>query len=145
MQENIVKKIDDSYRVLIPVEIRDKLNLTKGQEVELSINKNKHIVIKPRSIKVEEEIKTEDDLLEEEPVVIPSKEERISSKIIDKKKPKAEVCYKCGATLEEGNRLRLNGRKICKSCTDNLKKDLLYRIYLNNKEKASKEVLEDLD
>ena len=37
MQENVIKKIDDSYRVLIPMEIREKLGIHKQQELEISI------------------------------------------------------------------------------------------------------------
>ena len=106
MQESIIKKIDDHYRIIIPMEIREKLGIHKQQELEISINKNKQIVIKP--IIEPENIKVEEKILKEEPIVIPPLEERISSKILDKDRPKSETCYKCGSPLEEGNRLKLN-------------------------------------
>ena len=44
----ILRKIDDSYRILIPQEIRQVLNLTKHQEVELTVDEdNNRIILTP--------------------------------------------------------------------------------------------------
>ena len=44
----ILRKIDDSYRILIPQEIRQLFNLTKQQEVELTIDEdNNRIILTP--------------------------------------------------------------------------------------------------
>lgn len=44
------KKIDDYYRVLIPKEFRDQLNLTKGDPIKLTCEDNKIILTKIENV-----------------------------------------------------------------------------------------------
>lgn len=44
MAENIVKKIDEHRRILIPQELRDKIGIKKNSEIELEVEDNKIII-----------------------------------------------------------------------------------------------------
>lgn len=78
----------------------------------------------------------------EEVVKIPSTEERISSKIINKDKPKHELCPQCGGDLESDTKLKINGKRVCKACVANLKRDLIYEI---NRAQRLKDMKKDFE
>ena len=96
----ITKKVDDTYRLLIPKEIRDIMGVHKGTKVDLSITEDNDMLV---SI-----VKDIDIIKDDEEVVIPSLKDRIASKLVDYTVDKTEKCYKCGSVLEPGNRLKLN-------------------------------------
>lgn len=171
----ILRKIDDSYRVLIPQEIRQVLNLTKHQEVELIVDEdNNRIILTPiekRPVNDENEIQLEEseeksdieDLGEKNiPIKIedneliygnarlPIKPVTESTRIIDEPKidkfksddvlqfftptpisdlndedlTNLEFCPKCDKVVEPTSYIRVNGKRICMSCIQDLKDQL---------------------
>lgn len=204
----ILRKIDDSYRILIPQEIRQLFNLTKQQEVELTVDEvNNKIILTPiekRPVSDENEIQSvqkleqrlpfnyktipslvhssnkDKDLNSDEDISEPELEENedlgeenIPIKIEDNKliygnarlpikpvtentriidEPKIdkfksddvlqfftptpisnlndedltnlEFCPKCDKVVEPTSYIRVNGKKICMSCIQDLKDQL---------------------
>ena len=170
----ILRKIDDSYRVLIPQEIRQVLNLTKHQEVELTVDEdNNRIILTPiekRPINDENEIQPvqkleqklsfdyrntppiiyysnkDKDLNSDEDVHIkPVTEIYEEPTKIDKFKPEdvlqfftptpigdlndedltnLEFCPKCDKVVEPTSYVKVNGKRLCMSCIQDLKDQL---------------------
>lgn len=190
----ILRKIDDSYRILIPQEIRQLFNLTKQQEVELTIDEdNNRIILTPiekRPVSDENEIQPvqkleqrvslnylnvphfnyssnnkEDDLKFNKNIPIEIKDNTLvydnnakihiepiteNTKIIDEPKidkfkledvlqfftptpisdlndedlTNLEFCPKCDKVVEPTSYVKVNGKRICMSCIQDLKDQL---------------------
>ena len=170
----ILRKIDDSYRILIPQEIRQLFNLTKQQEVELTIDEdNNRIILTPiekRPVSDENEIQPvqkleqklsfdyrntppiiyysnkDIDLNSDEDIHIkpvteiyeePTKIDKFKSDDIlqfftptpisdlnDEDLTNLEFCPKCDKVVEPTSYIRVNGKRICMSCIQDLKDQL---------------------
>lgn len=170
----ILRKIDDSYRVLIPQEIRQVLNLTKHQEVELTVDEdNNRIILTPiekRPINDENEIQPvqkleqklpfdyrntppiiyysnkDKDLKSEEHITVkqdteineePTKIDKFKledvlqfftliplSNLNDEDLTNLEFCPKCDKVVEPTSYVKVNGKRICMSCIQDLKDQL---------------------
>ncbi|MEJ2776237.1 AbrB/MazE/SpoVT family DNA-binding domain-containing protein [Sulfolobaceae archaeon RB850M] len=49
-----IVRIDERGRIVIPKEIRDKLNLKEGRKVEITLDENGRIIINTKRISVED-------------------------------------------------------------------------------------------
>lgn len=171
----ILRKIDDSYRVLIPQEIRQVLNLTKHQEVELTVDEdNNRIILVPKEEHSDEDLsepeleeneeKSDTEDLGEENIPIKIEDNKliygnarlpikpvtentriIDEPKIDKFKPEdvlqfftpiplsdlndedltnLEFCPKCDKVVEPTSYVKVNGKRLCMSCIQDLKDQL---------------------
>ena len=170
----ILRKIDDSYRVLIPQEIRQVLNLTKHQEVELTVDEdNNRIILTPieecpvndeneiqpvqkleqrlpfdyrntppiiyysnkdKDLKSEEHITVKQDTeIYEEPTKIDKfKNDDVLqfftpiplSNLNDEDLTNLEFCPKCDKVVEPTSYVKVNGKRLCMSCIQDLKDQL---------------------
>lgn len=190
----ILRKIDDSYRILIPQEIRQLFNLTKQQEVELTIDEdNNRIILTPiekRPVSDENEIQLvqkleqrlpfnyktiphfnyssnnkKDDLKSNKNISIEIKDNTLiydnnakihiepvteNTRIIDEPKidkfksddvlqfftptplsnlndedlTNLEFCPKCDKVVEPTSYVKVNGKRLCMSCIQDLKDQL---------------------
>lgn len=168
----IIRKIDDSYRILIPLELRQMFNLSKHQEVTLISDKeNNRIILAPKEECSDEDIsepgleeneeKSDTEDLGEENIPIKIEDNKliygnarlpikpvtentriIDEPKIDKFKPEdvlqfitptpisslsdedltnLEFCPKCDGVVEPNSYIKVNGRRICMSCIQDLK------------------------
>ena len=141
--------VKDSYRILVPIEVRNKLNIHIGDKLELEIKDNKIILTKnkngselnlvttstnqkdssneksrPEEMLQESNSYWDKGVLKHQPKVVNSKSS----------KDKNVVYCLCGNKINKNNKLRLNNEPICKNCIDNLKeelkRDIMYQMRL---------------
>lgn len=144
----INKFIDDSYRVLIPQEIRDILHINKKDKVDLEICDNKIILSFPEkaskvNLEPQKIIETESrlsDLTKIDNMIYKSKPTQIKHKLIkykpddvisfrtDKDNLDLELyCGKCGKLIKDTSKafLKVNDEFICDKCVEALKQQLI--------------------
>lgn len=135
----MIKKIDDSYRILIPQEIRQQLGINKNDSFDISIEDNKIILIKQendpdlnlRHKKVKSTLQQEIDN-------VPYnnnywKEEDVdNTDNVDEDELSDVKCAYCDNMVEvyRLDKIKVNGSPLCKKCCVEFKKkftrDMLY-------------------
>lgn len=128
---SISRKVDSSYRISIPLEYLEKLNWSVEDNIKISVENNKVILVrKENALEVnlmpsEKESRLNNILLVTKDISIPALEESIPIKI--NKNPVSDRCHQCLGKLE-GSKFLLNGRYICRKCRNALRDELVFYI-----------------
>ena len=134
--------VKDSYRILIPIEVRNKLNIHVGDKLELEIKDDKIILTKNKNGSESNLIATStnqkdsnneksrlEEMLQESNSYWDKGVLKHPPKVVSSKSPKASktkntlYCL-CGNKISKNNKLKLNDEPICKDCINNLKEEL---------------------
>lgn len=128
---SISRKVDNSYRISIPLEYLEKLNWSVEDKVEVSVENNKVILVRQENASEVNLMPQEDGsrlgkmLSIVKDTSIPALEESVPIKI--NRNPVADRCHQCLGKLGD-SRFKLNGRYICRKCRDVLRDELIFDI-----------------
>lgn len=150
------KKIDDYYRILIPSEIRAKLNWTKGTELKFTVEDNELILTKSENDpdlivddqKVEVHDKKYEELSDKSKSYLQQKIEEVFNNKNETKNNINQIslseikCSKCGDYIDVNMNMKLNDSPICRKCANLLKEELKQDILYN---KRIKDIQSKLD
>jgi len=140
----MIKRIDDSYRILIPQEIRQQLKINKNDSFDISIEDNKIILVKQENdLDLNLRHKKVKSTLQQEIDSVPYnnnywKEEEITDNTdnTDGDELSDVKCAYCDNMVEVSrlDKIKVNGNPLCKKCCVEFKKkftrDILYLIRL---------------
>lgn len=121
------RKIDSNYRVRIPKELLDKLNINEYLEAFIS---NKEIILKKSEKDSEVNLINSRKAIKKEKKIKLNKINSKFSAIEDSEEVKLNVepivnrCSKCVRQLK-GSKFKLNGKLICRDCRNELRDQLI--------------------
>lgn len=150
----MIIKVGDGYRVTIPKEIRDKLQLNKGDDIDINLSGNEIILTVNKNVSsddlvIHELLKTLENIPEEKPIKselqtiidsVPYGNKywdrgilKTKTKEPEEVKPQEETteeqddiikCGICNGIVEDEIKIMLNGSRLCKKCSALLKDEL---------------------
>lgn len=135
----MIKKVDNNYRVLIPIELREKVGISKGQYLNLNLVDG-NIVIS----KLNKNQKIESNTSKNKKSTIKNLKKKISKPVkktvsrlsditlLDMDLPKVKqllktpegLCFKCRRQLNS-SKFKINGNYVCKTCRDKLRDSII--------------------